>query len=175
MIKCWISNDWNRSSALRVQRNSDKKKTWRINLIIRFNTDQTYSNVLLSRRLCNLYDHVHVMNNAIHIDFHASYDMDHILQWLMAPFRLSAKIKNSINRNAQSATSVCGFKKKRNVLITSVRAQLQLIAVHKKIFINNIIKNKMPKVIHNHNSQAGRKASSHTGETTVNANKIKPY
>lgn len=52
--------------------------------------------------------------------------------------------------------------------ITSVRAQLQLIAVHRKIFINNMIKNNMPNVIANHNSHGGRMPlSSQTAETSV--------
>lgn len=54
------------------------------------------------------------------------------------------------------------FKKK----YTSVLAQLQLIAVHKKIFINNITKNKTPKAIASHNNQDGRIPSSHIGEIT---------
>lgn len=53
--------------------------------------------------------------------------------------------------------------------LTSVRAQLQLIAVHRKMFINNIIKNKMPSVMHSHSSQDGRMpVSSHIGDITVN-------
>lgn len=52
-------------------------------------------------------------------------------------------------------------------LLTSVRAQLQLIAVHRKMFISNIIKNKMPSVIHNQRSHDGRMpASSQSADIT---------
>lgn len=49
---------------------------------------------------------------------------------------------------------------------TSVRAQLQLIAVHKKMFISNMIRNRMPRVMHNQSNHDGRIPSSHTGEIT---------
>lgn len=50
---------------------------------------------------------------------------------------------------------------------TSVLAQLQLIAVHKKMFISNIIRNKTPRAIVSHNSQAGlTPPSSQSGEIT---------
>lgn len=57
-----------------------------------FNIDQTYSNVSLNRHWCNPCDHhVHAMNTVNHIDFRASFDMDRILQLLMALSRWSKK------------------------------------------------------------------------------------
>lgn len=51
---------------------------------------------------------------------------------------------------------------------TSVRAQLQLIAVHRKMFINSIIKNSTPNVMHSQSNQAGLKpASSHDDDMTA--------
>lgn len=51
---------------------------------------------------------------------------------------------------------------------TSVRAQLQLIAVHKNMFIKSMIRNKMPNVMHNQSSHDGRiPPSSHAGDITT--------
>lgn len=47
-----------------------------------------------------------------------------------------------------------------SVDFTSVLAQLQLIAVHRNIFINNMMRNKIPKVIASQRSQGGRIPSS---------------
>lgn len=63
------------------------------------------------------------------------------------------------------------FKKQgilKNKNLTSVLAQLQLIAVHRNIFIRSIIKNRTPKAIVNQSNHDGRTpVSSQTGEITV--------
>lgn len=60
--------------------------------------------------------------------------------------------------------------------LTSVRAQLQLIAVHRKMFINNIIKNRIPSVMHSHSSQDGRMpVSSQAGDNTADKRMILIY
>lgn len=57
---------------------------------------------------------------------------------------------------------------------TSVRAQLQLIAVHKNMFINSMMRNKIPNVIHSQRSHDGRiPPSSHAADITVDVKKKK--
>lgn len=51
--------------------------------------------------------------------------------------------------------------------ITSVLAQLQLMAVQRKIFISNMMRNSTPKVMASHSSQLGRIPSSQFGEITA--------
>lgn len=59
-------------------------------------------------------------------------------------------------------------------IFTSVRAQLQLIAVHKKMFISNMMRNRMPSVMQSQRSHDGRiPPSSHAGEITENDNIFK--
>lgn len=59
---------------------------------------------------------------------------------------------------------------------TSVRAQLQLIAVHKNMFINSMMRNKIPNVIHSQRSHDGRiPPSSHAGDITVDRKSIHKF
>lgn len=127
-----------------------------------FNIDQTYSNVSLSHRLCSLcVHHVHEVSISNRIDFRASYDMDHILQLLMALSRLSVTNENELQLKFNFFIEVFRW------INTSVRAQLQLIAVHKNMFMSNIMRNKMPNVMHNQRSHDGRiPESSQAGEIT---------
>lgn len=130
-----------------------------------FNIDQTYSSVSLNRHLYSLCDHlVREVNTVNHTDFRASYGMDRILLLLMAPFRLSM---DKFHIFFQFPFILYNYI--ANKIHTSVRAQLQLIAVHKNMFIKSMIRKRMPSVIHNQRSQDGRiPPSSQAGDITAN-------
>lgn len=129
-----------------------------------FNIDQTYSSVSLNRHLYSLCDHlVREVNTVNHTDFRASYGMDRILLLLMAPFRLS------MDNFTYFQFPFILYNYIANKIHTSVRAQLQLIAVHKNMFIKSMIRKRMPSVIHNQRSQDGRiPPSSQAGDITAN-------
>lgn len=68
-------------------------------------------------------------------------------------FNIWLQVKNKNKKNTKQM--LCSIYKKPSNPHTSVRAQLQLIAVHRKMFINNIIRNRTPSAIASHNSQDG--------------------
>lgn len=73
-------------------------------------------------------------------------DTDRILQWWTALSRLSGIYMNEYWSNL--------IENRLN--LTSVLAQLQLMAVQRKRFMSNMMRNKTPKTIVSHNSQCGR-------------------
>lgn len=56
--------------------------------------------------------------------------------------------------------------------LTSVLAQLQLMAVQRKMFISSMMRKSTPNVMASHSSQLGRMPSSQLGEITVKYNTL---